>query len=331
MNASLPESRKQDRYSLRQVIGFSVLAVAVLWCGYIWAIQSIPSDMKMYLLSDFFDKTAEQAGQEDVKAGGFQYGTFGDSYGALNALFAGLAFAGLLITIWQQKKDLQATREEMQNTNREFAKQTLETSLFQYANFMHKVRPKNHEARVQRILDEVERFIGYCEDYHVGNRFFLYWCLASRSINIIRSELKEFATWRRVFDGWCKKIDDEISCIAQPEEMAMVALKYQSRLWEMLTQHERRVLFLQFAFYTTMTNPSWVRHLEAVSMTKCMARFTRGYGKESYNVLLRTLHLPGPRKNGYKIRIDELRKIMRDVYVGGDMPYELPEEAPPAP
>ena len=74
-----------------------------------------------------------------------------------------------------------------------------------------------------------------------------------------------------------------------------------------------------------------VRHLESVSMTKCMARFTRGYGKESYNVLLRTLHLPGPRKNGYKIRIDELRKIMRDVYVGGNMPYELPEEAPPAP
>lgn len=51
-------------------------------------------------------------------------GVFGDYFGALNALFAGLAFAGLIVTIRQQSADLKATKDEMQNQTAQFAKQT---------------------------------------------------------------------------------------------------------------------------------------------------------------------------------------------------------------
>lgn len=40
-------------------------------------------------------------------------GTFGDLFGAVNALFSGLAFAGLIYTIVLQKQDLEMQRKEI--------------------------------------------------------------------------------------------------------------------------------------------------------------------------------------------------------------------------
>ena len=40
-------------------------------------------------------------------------GTFGDLFGAVNALFSGLAFAGLIYTIVLQKQDLKLQRKEI--------------------------------------------------------------------------------------------------------------------------------------------------------------------------------------------------------------------------
>ena len=47
---------------------------------------------------------------------------FGDSFGAVNALFSGLAFAGLIYTIFLQRKELQLQREELQLTRSELTR-----------------------------------------------------------------------------------------------------------------------------------------------------------------------------------------------------------------
>ncbi len=52
-----------------------------------------------------------------------QAGVFGDSFGVLTSLFSGLAFAGLIITIWQQQEELTLTRDEIK-------KQHFENMLF---------------------------------------------------------------------------------------------------------------------------------------------------------------------------------------------------------
>ncbi len=39
-------------------------------------------------------------------------GTFGDQFGAVNALFTGLSLAGIIITLWQQQQELSAQRRE---------------------------------------------------------------------------------------------------------------------------------------------------------------------------------------------------------------------------
>lgn len=57
-------------------------------------------------------------------------GVFGDSFGVLNALFSGLAFGGLLITILYQREDLGETKKELKSTRAEIKAQHLETILF---------------------------------------------------------------------------------------------------------------------------------------------------------------------------------------------------------
>lgn len=43
-------------------------------------------------------------------------GTFGDTFGAINALFSGLAFAGIIYTILLQRKELALQRQELADT-----------------------------------------------------------------------------------------------------------------------------------------------------------------------------------------------------------------------
>ena len=65
-------------------------------------------------------------------------GTFGDSFGVVNALFSGLAFAGVICAILLQKKELELQRQELKDTRAEIKgqketlqKQNFESSFFQ--------------------------------------------------------------------------------------------------------------------------------------------------------------------------------------------------------
>ena len=50
-------------------------------------------------------------------------GTFGDMFGAVNALFSGLAFSGLIVTLIMQHEELGLQRKELAQTNEELAAQ----------------------------------------------------------------------------------------------------------------------------------------------------------------------------------------------------------------
>lgn len=51
---------------------------------------------------------------------GLKLGEIGDIYGSVNAIFSGLAFAGIIITILLQRKELKSQREELEDTRKEF-------------------------------------------------------------------------------------------------------------------------------------------------------------------------------------------------------------------
>ena len=49
-------------------------------------------------------------------------GAFGDLFGSLNALFSGLAFAGLIYTIYLQRQELELQRTELRENREELAR-----------------------------------------------------------------------------------------------------------------------------------------------------------------------------------------------------------------
>lgn len=74
-------------------------------------------------------------------------GVFGDSFGLLTALFSGLAFAGLIITINMQKQELSLQRQELSLTRQELSGQREELKI-QNATMIH----QNFENTFFRML-----------------------------------------------------------------------------------------------------------------------------------------------------------------------------------
>ena len=68
-----------------------------------------------------------------------QSGVFGDSFGLLTSLFSGLAFAGLLITISYQRRDIGLTKIELYETREEIKKQHRENNVFQLLKILNDV------------------------------------------------------------------------------------------------------------------------------------------------------------------------------------------------
>lgn len=58
----------------------------------------------------------------------------GDSFGVVNALFSGLAFSGVIITILMQRHELEENRDNLEKTRVEDRKQRFETSVFLLIN-----------------------------------------------------------------------------------------------------------------------------------------------------------------------------------------------------
>jgi len=64
-------------------------------------------------------------------------GTLGDSFGAVNSLFTGLAFAGVIISITLQRRDLDYTRQEIQKQKIIFSTQQFENTFFNLIKLHH--------------------------------------------------------------------------------------------------------------------------------------------------------------------------------------------------
>lgn len=61
-------------------------------------------------------------------------GSFGDMFGVVNALFSGLAFAGIILTILLQKKELALQRAELKETRSVFQEQSKTLALQRFEN-----------------------------------------------------------------------------------------------------------------------------------------------------------------------------------------------------
>ncbi len=104
---------------LHKIIKYTIVSVLFLWAG---------SAVIIYLLSCNWSER----------------GTFGDMFGAINALFSGLAFGGVVLAILLQSKELEYQRDELRETREEIRGQkeqlemqnaTMNTQLFENTFF----------------------------------------------------------------------------------------------------------------------------------------------------------------------------------------------------
>ncbi|MEC0248888.1 putative phage abortive infection protein [Paenibacillus chitinolyticus] len=85
---------------------------------------------------------------------GDKAGTVGDMFGGVNALFSGLAFAGLIYTIFLQRKELALQRSEISKSTKELEGQkdlmdlqNFENKFFQLLNLHHEIVKTSHQGR----------------------------------------------------------------------------------------------------------------------------------------------------------------------------------------
>lgn len=214
-------------------------------------------------------------------------GTFGDCFGALNAVFAGCAFAGLIVTIRQQSADLQATREEMRTSNIESAKKTLEDSMFSYLSRMDKCLPENHENKLSQIHELLSKIKKLYQDNSIkeGELEKELW----EPINSLRSLLSEYASWRRVFYSWCLRIDEEI---VLKEANPKAITNWKKRLWNFLSSDECRMLFLQTAYMSDYHQQEWEEHDSLVRDEPRIANYFGYWSPQTYNFIFSCLSRP---------------------------------------
>ncbi|MFN9500377.1 MAG: hypothetical protein ACK57K_03560, partial [Chryseotalea sp.] len=88
-------------------------------------------------------------------------GTDGDKYGILNALFSGLAFAGLLATLHLQKRELELQRLELEHTREELAKHTNAFALQRFETTFYNLLNSNRILIESITIDERVEIKGY--------------------------------------------------------------------------------------------------------------------------------------------------------------------------
>ena len=95
-------------------------------------------------------------------------GTFGDKFGAINALFSGLAFAGLIVTLLYQKEELKLqreelaqTREELKGKREEFEEQNKTMKRQRFENTFFNMLSLQQEIVANLTYDEVEHVIDF--------------------------------------------------------------------------------------------------------------------------------------------------------------------------
>lgn len=85
-----------------------------------------------------------------------QRGTFGDLFGAVNSLFSGLAFAGLMYTIFQTQQDLELQRKEVTANRKQLIKSAKAQQKSEKA-----LAAQVEQMKVAQRLDALKTLINY--------------------------------------------------------------------------------------------------------------------------------------------------------------------------
>lgn len=91
-------------------------------------------------------------------------GTFGDMFGGVNALFSGLAFGGIIITILLQRKELSLQRAELVESRAE-----LKRAADAHANSVEAFRRQAENLKIAAKLSALDTLSNYYQNLDEGS------------------------------------------------------------------------------------------------------------------------------------------------------------------
>jgi hypothetical protein len=142
-------------------------------------------------------------------------GVFGDKFGAINSLFSGLAFAGIIFTIFLQKRELRLQREELTETRNEFIqqnqtlkKQRFENTFFQLVQLHNDIVDKlKIKAVDQTLYEKREFFIGAIKELKYRSKYEYYKFSALNKLS--PPEITSFKAHRENHHDFFDRLDTE--------------------------------------------------------------------------------------------------------------------------
>ncbi|WP_394675366.1 putative phage abortive infection protein [uncultured Chryseobacterium sp.] len=196
-------SKKKDDNDFVQIF-ILILIVLTLWLlSWYWIDNNVTNEaLKL-------QKSSHNLSDQELQ------GVFGDKFGAVNALFSALAFAGIIFTIILQKKELKLQREELSDTREEFIKQNktlnrqrFENTFFQllklHSDIVDKLKIKSFDGS---DYEKREFFVGAIKEfkYKSNANYFIY-----SSLNKLDpEEISAFKKERNIVNSFKSKLDQE--------------------------------------------------------------------------------------------------------------------------
>lgn len=108
--------KNKDLTEFIAIVGV-LLIIFCIWASYPRILQSMDEPTPPPKVTIPYKATVPEQLENSHKTKfenvGEKYGTYGDSYGSLNTLFSGFAFAVLIISMFMQRQELKAQREEL--------------------------------------------------------------------------------------------------------------------------------------------------------------------------------------------------------------------------
>ena len=183
-----------------------VLMVVSAWIGlgFLPATNRVP----------FFDFTRN--GKVDPSLPGF----FGDSFGWINSLFSALAFAGVLLTLWIQRHELQLQREDMKRVAKGQEESEKREALATYINALESLR-KLSEWRMAK-----NPAITKVASFPVAHRL----VIQARVIQLLHAVVNELEPEIRKLYPSLKSVSEEGSQVWRLEELLKIYTSLQGVL-----------------------------------------------------------------------------------------------------
>ena len=176
-------------------------------------------------------------------------GVFGDMFGASNALFTGLSFTGLIITILLQRRELKDTRDEVRKQGDILAIQRFENTFFTLINCHHQI-VVDLRSNSYTLKNGVKDYT-----YYEGRSVFTQ--LIGLIFNNVENDTSKFnSQYEKIYDGFGDKYSHYIRNIFQivrivdenkfhnnEEINKKEKEKYISIIWDQLSDNEITLIF----------------------------------------------------------------------------------------